>query len=110
MVIKILFFELDFILQTVGAIGVVVFYIVLARLSARMGNGFKLPPYYLWYYVSCIIMELTIPVYVSLRQTPELRTLYFSMLLISNVIAIIVSYRYWWWLKDELLGKQEQGR
>lgn len=107
--------ELDFLLQSIGIIGIIIFYIVLAKLSARMGEGLMLAPYYLWYYVAIIITLLTIPIHVYLHQkyemphsieaTLDLQGLYVSLLLISNVIAITVSFRYWWWLKDEIFNR-----
>lgn len=102
---------LDLLLQSIGIIGIIVFYVVLAKLSARMGEGLMLAPYYLWYYVAIIIASLTIPLHVYLHQKYEmphsmeyldLQGLYISLLLISNVIVILVSFRYWWWLKDEI--------
>jgi hypothetical protein len=108
------------ILQSVGTIGVVVFYIILSRLSARMGEGLRLPPYYRWHYAACIIALSTIPLHLYLHQTYDipdlagssldLQALYISLLLISNIIVILVSFRYWGWLKDELLGKLKGGK
>ncbi len=106
--------ELEFILQSIGVIGVVVFYVVLSKLSARMGEGLKLAPYYKLDYVACIIISLTIPIHAYLHQKYEphsmeyldLQGLYILLLLISNVIVIIVSFRYWWWLKDEILKER----
>jgi hypothetical protein len=103
-------------MQSSGIIGIVIFYIVLAKLSARMGEGLHLPPYYLWYYVSCIIALLAIPVHAYLHQKFTIlhslgvsiysQGIYFSLLLAGNLIAILVSFRYWWWLKDEILSKR----
>lgn len=98
-------------LQSVGTIGVVIFYLVLSRLSARMGEGLRLPRYYRWHYAACIIALSSIPVHLYLHQpglagsSLDLQALYISLLLISNVIVILVSFRYWGWLKDELLGR-----
>jgi hypothetical protein len=85
-----------------------------------MGEGLRLAPYYRWHYAACIIILSTIPVHLYMHQEYEipdltgssldLQVLYVSLLLISNVIVILVSFRYWGWLKDELLGKLEQGR
>lgn len=75
-----------------------------------------LPPYYLWYYVAIIITLLPIPIHAYMLQKYELpqlagyslglEGLYVSLLLISNVIVILVSYRYWWWLKDEIFSNR----
>ena len=95
--------------------GIVIFFIVLAKLSALMGKGMRLPPYYLWYYLAGILTAMTIPVHLFLHQkygSPhsqetviDLQAVYFSFLLLSNIIVIIVSIKYWWWLKDELLDR-----
>ena len=107
--------ETDFVLQSLGIIGIVIFYTVLAKLSALMGKGMRLPPYYLWYYVASLITSFTIPIHLFLHQryeTPhsleyviDLQGIYFSLLLLSNIIVLIVSFKYWWWLKDELLNR-----
>jgi hypothetical protein len=77
-----------------------------------------LAPYYRWYYVASTITLLTIPVHVYLHQESEiphsvesldLQGLYISLLLISNVVAILVSFRYWWWLKDEMWINRSNG-
>ncbi|PWB49853.1 MAG: hypothetical protein C3F06_13610 [Candidatus Methanoperedenaceae archaeon] len=104
--------ELDFLLQSVGTFGIVIFYLILAKLSALMGKGLRLGSYYLWYYVAIIITLLTIPIHLFLHLSYEtihsldadLEVIYVSFLLLSNIIVIIVSIKYWWWLKSELLG------
>ncbi len=104
--------EVDLVLQSVGVIGFIVFYIVLTKLSERMGEGLKLAPYYRLNYAACILTFLTIPLHVYLHQnydmphspeTLDLQGLYVSLLLISNIIVLLVSLRYWIWLKDEIL-------
>lgn len=96
---------------SVGTIGIVIFYLVLARLSARMGKGLGLAPYHLWDYVACIIALSSIYVHAQLhpQSSLDLQGLYISLLLLSNAIVILVSFKYWWWLKDEIVGKTEQG-
>ena len=105
--------ELEFLLQSAGTIGIVIFYIVIAKLSAMMGKGLRLPSHNRWYYAACIMTLLTIPIHLYLHQIYEnphsmesvldLEGLYISFLIMSNVIVIIASSKYWWWLKDELL-------
>lgn len=106
--------ELDFILQSTGTFGIVIFYFILAKLSALMGKGLRLGSYYHWYYVAIIITLLTIPIHLylhmsydtthSMDEALDLEGLYVSFLLLSNIIVIIVSIKYWWWLKNELFG------
>jgi hypothetical protein len=82
-----------------------------------MGRGLGLAPYYLWDYAACIIALSSIYVHAQLHpnygipqsSSLDLQGLYISLLLLSNVIVVLVSFKYWWWLKDELLGKSEQG-
>jgi len=108
--------ELDFLLNFIGIAGVLIFYITLAKLSQRMGEGLRLPPYYRWYYVSCFITLLTIPLHIYLHQnydlslendSLDLQGIYVFMLLLGNVIVILVSIKYWGWLKDEILVKNK---
>ena len=101
---------LDLLLQSIGITGIIVFYIVLAKLSARMGEGLMLPRYYLWDYIACVIIFLTIPAHAYLHiiyEIPhpaplEFQVLYVAMLLTGTIIVILVSLKYWWWLKDEI--------
>lgn len=112
--------EPDVILHSIGIIGIVIFYIVLARLSALMGKGLRLSHFYLWYYVASLLSLLTIPIHLYLHtkyENPHLsgsaldiQSLYFFLFLLSNIIVIIVSFRYWWWLKDELLRNRNRER
>lgn len=79
-----------------------------------MGKGMRLGSYYLLYYVAILITLLTIPIHLyihlnyenihSLGEAIDLEGLYVSFLLLSNMIVIMVSVKYWWWLKRELLG------
>jgi len=84
-----------------------------------MGEGLRLAPYYRWYYVASIITLSSIAVHSYLHQkygilpladsSLDLQGLYISLLLIGNVIVILVSFRYWWWLKDELWVNRNKG-
>ena len=103
---------IEFGLFFLGILGLLVFYTVLARLSIRMGEGMGVPKYYILYYFSILALILTIPqgwsvYYFGNRDSGD--TL-FALLIIGNAIAIAASFKYWWWLKDELLGKQEKER
>lgn len=79
-----------------------------------MGKGMRLGSYHLLYYIAIIITLLTIPIHLyihlnyktmhSFEEAIDLEGLYVSFLLLSNIIVIMVSIKYWWWLKKELLG------
>lgn len=108
---------MDFLLHSIGIAGILIFYIILAKLSERMGEGLRLPPYYRWYYAACIIVLLSIPLHIYLHQNYNIQGLendsfdmqgiYVFMLLLSNVVVILVSIKYWGWLKDEILVKNK---
>lgn len=93
---------IDFILIYIGILGLLILYAVLSHLSARMGEGMRVPKYYLLFYISIIFLIVSIPVVYSTRVEDT----FFALLTLGNVIAIVASYKYWWWLKDELWGKK----
>jgi hypothetical protein len=91
---------IDFIYTYIGILGLLILYAVLSHLSARMGEGMRVPKYYLLFYIAIIFLIVSIPlVYQGAQDT------FFALLTIGNVIAIVASCKYWWWLKDELWGK-----
>lgn len=102
---------LEFILFIIGLSGFITLYTVLAHLSARMGEGLRLPGYYRFYFISIIIAILTVPTGWSVHYLGEKGNgdTLFVLLIIANVIAVAVSYMYWWWLKDEMWLKKIMG-
>lgn len=98
---------IEFGLFFLGILGLLVFYTVLARLSARMGEGMGIPKYWILYYFSILTLILTIPAGWSVHYTgnSDSGDTLFTLLIIGNVVAIAASFKYWWWLKDELLGR-----
>lgn len=103
---------IEFGLFFLGISGLLVFYTVLARLSARMGEGMGITKYCILYYFSILALILTIPVAWSVHYTGNRNSgdTLFALLTTGNVIAIAASFKYWWWLKDELLDKHEKER
>ncbi|MCE8422555.1 MAG: hypothetical protein J5U17_06720 [Candidatus Methanoperedens sp.] len=98
---------LDFVLFFIGILGIFVFYIVLAHLSVRMGEGLGIPKYYVLYFIAILFLILAIPAGWSIyfEGNDGHINILFSLLTIGNIIAISVSYKYWWWLKNELWVK-----
>ncbi|VVB85431.1 Uncharacterised protein [uncultured archaeon] len=98
---------LDFGLFFIGIFGLIVFYIILAHLSARMGAGLGVPGYYLLYFIAILVLILAILAGWSIYLKGNYGHVYilFSLLIIGNIIAIAASYKYWWWLKNELRVK-----
>ena len=93
---------IDFILIYIGILGLLILYAVLSHLSARMGEGMRVPKYYLLFYIAIIFLIVSIPLVYS----PGAEGTFFALLTLGNVIAIVASYKYWWWLKEELWGKK----
>ncbi len=96
---------IDFILIYIGILGLLILYAVLSHLSVRMGEGMRVPKYYLLFYIAIIFLIVSIPSVYSIGEQGS-RDTFFALLTLGNVIAIAASYRYWWWLKDELWGKK----
>ncbi len=96
---------LEFSLFFLGILGLLVFYIALAHLSARMGEGMGVPKYYLLYYFAILVLIMTIPVgwQIHYASSTTSEDTLFALLIIGNSIVLAASYKYWWWLKDELL-------
>jgi len=98
---------LDFGLFFLGILGLFVFYTVLAHLSVRMGEGLRIPRYYVLYFIAILILIMAIPagwqIYFDGNATSI--DILFILLIIGNSIAIAASYKYWWWLKNELWVK-----
>jgi hypothetical protein len=74
-----------------------------------MGEGMSLPRYYLLFYIAILFLIISLPsgwsIYFSGEKDAE--DILFTLLTIGNAIAIGASFKYWWWLKDELWGEKE---
>jgi hypothetical protein len=95
---------LDLSLFYIGILGILIFYFVLIQLSSRMGEGMRLPKYYRLYYLAILAIILAIPlgwsIYYANDRSPE-NTL-FALLTAGNIVAMAASFKYWWWLKNEV--------
>ncbi len=98
---------IDVVLFYAGILGILVFYAVLMHLSARMGEGMHLPKYYLLYYLAIFALILTIPA-VQYAPNDNSGDILFTLLLVGNIIVMAVSFKYWWWLKNEFFGKEDK--
>lgn len=99
---------LDLILIYIGILGLLILYAVLSHLSARMGEGMRVPKYYFLFYIAIIFLIVSIPFVYSMIYSGEQGDddAFFALLTLGNAIAIAASYKYWWWLKDELWRKK----
>jgi len=93
-----------------GISGFIVFYAVLAHLSARMGEGLRLSGYYRLYYIAILVLVMA-ALYGLYRYGDEKGSddMLLILLIVGNVLAVAASYKYWWWLKDELWTKKDKG-
>lgn len=91
----------------IGISGFLIFYAVLAHLSARMGEGLRLPPYYRIYYIA--VLFLVLAAIYGWYNGGGSEDMIMVLLIIGNALAIVASYKYWWWLKDELWMKKDKG-
>ncbi len=98
---------LDFGLFLAGILGFLILFGVLSHLSARMGEGMRITKYYILFYVAILILVIAIPEGLSIYYSAEKssKDTLFALLSLGNVIAIAASFKYWWWLKDELWVK-----
>lgn len=92
-----------------GISGFIVFYAVLAHLSARMGEGLRLSGYYRLYYIAILVLVVA-ALYGWYRYADEKGSdVLLILLIVGNVLTVAASYKYWWWLKDELWIKKDRG-
>lgn len=92
-----------------GISGFLIFYAVLAHLSARMGEGLRLPGYYRIYYIAILFLMSGALYRLYIYNGEVSEDMMMILLIIGNVLAVAASYRYWWWLKDELWIKKDKG-
>jgi uncharacterized membrane protein len=95
----------DDILFFSGILGFLILFVVLSHLSARMGEGMRIKKYYLLFYIAVLILVMTIPAWWSVSYSGDKILL---LLTIGNAVAIAASFKYWWWLKDELRNRGKQ--
>ncbi|HEY9246404.1 MAG TPA: hypothetical protein VIO11_06110 [Candidatus Methanoperedens sp.] len=102
---------IDYVLFSLGILGLIILYVVLGYLSARMGEGMRLPGYYRLYYAAVLALVLALaagwPIYYAGKENSGYFPSY--LMIAGNAIAIAASYKYWWWLRDEILNKNESG-
>ncbi len=101
----------ELVLFLLGILGFAVLYVVLAHLSARMGEGMHISGYYLLYYIAILVLILILPAGWSIYYAGErgLENSLFALLTLGNIVAIAASFKYWWWLKKEILGNKYKG-
>ena len=97
------------VLYLLGISGFLIFYAVLAHLSARMGEGLRLPGYYRIYYIAIFFLMLAAFYGWYMYNGEGSEDMMMIFLIIGNALAVVASHKYWWWLKDELWAKKDKG-
>jgi hypothetical protein len=105
-------------LSPVGTISVMFLFLILARLSEKLGDVTRMPPYYRWFWVGigflgiALISQL-LRISVSLTGQTSYPLLidplfylvtYHLPLAIGITIGLTVAWRYWSWLLTERNG------
>jgi hypothetical protein len=65
-----------------------------------MGEGMHIARYYYLYYLSILLYIIAAILYWG----GDILALLYGLLVIGNCSAALASYKYWSWLKDELVG------
>lgn len=98
---------MDNILAFLGLIGpasVIVALMVIAQLSQRLGAVTKRPSIYRWYYVSVVLVALSVVERLVALIAPNAFStalLYDVPFAAGLVIAVVIAWRYWSWLLSE---------
>jgi hypothetical protein len=94
-----------------GLLGIVMMLFVLGMLSQRMSATTKSKPVYLWFFVSAILVAMSLAArlvnlaynLVDMNTTPTVLWLflYDGLPTVSLLIALIAAWHYWSWLLAE---------
>lgn len=84
-------------------VSIVIFMLVLAYLSSRLGEALKIPAYYkiLYSTAGCIIGALILDVLATIIAAPLFLKIALYIRFLAGLIACIVVFRYWIWVFSE---------
>jgi hypothetical protein len=96
-------------LGTAGTLSLIILFIILARLSERLGAVQKMPASYRYYYVALIFLSIAYLSHLLASFTPSslptwMTSLWFLFfthhlpLMIGVTIGLVVTWHYWSWL------------
>jgi hypothetical protein len=106
------------ILSPVGTISIIFIFLILARLSEKLGAVTRMPPYFRWFwagtgFLAIALISQLVRISVSLtgqtnyqlldNPTFYLVTYHFPMA-IGVTVGLAVTWRYWSWLLTERNG------
>jgi hypothetical protein len=95
--------SLQLLLGLIGPASMIVALIVLALLSQRLGAVTKRAPIYRWFYVSVILIAVSIVARLFAPDALDYRAalLYDVPLALGLTLAVVIAWRYWSWLLSE---------
>lgn len=91
-------------LGLLGPASIVIALVVIAQLSQRLGAVTKRPPIYRWFYVSVVLVALSVVERLVALVIPNAFStdlLYDLPFATGLVIAVVIAWRYWSWLLSE---------
>lgn len=77
---------------------------VLSSLSSRLGAALKIPPYYKLYVLSIVLIAICAFIDSASMNTDIITiplVITTSIRVIASLSALIITYRYWYWLAAE---------
>ncbi len=91
----------------VADVAVMVSMLVLANLSARLGDALKIPPYYRILYVTTalVLAAFALDTFRETLQAPLLDLVAIAMRAAAVVAAAAVCLPYWHWVFREIFGR-----
>lgn len=97
--------ELTAVFSLLGPVSIVILLLALASLSQRLGAVTRRRPYYRLFYVSAVLVALSVALRVLYHAGAGLdgqaALLYDLPLAVGLLIAVVVAWHYWGWLLYE---------
>ncbi|MCC7450480.1 MAG: hypothetical protein IT324_23885 [Anaerolineae bacterium] len=95
--------SLQLLFGLIGPASMIVALIVLALLSQRLGAVTKRAPIYRWFYVSVVLIAVSIVGRLFAPDALDYRAalLYDVPLALGLTLAVVIAWRYWSWLLSE---------
>jgi hypothetical protein len=84
-------------------VSAVIFMIVLAYLSSRLGEALKIPPFYKVLYgtAALVIAASVLDVIAGILPVPASMTISMMVRFAAGCLACLVVLRYWFWVFSE---------
>lgn len=84
-------------------VAMVIFMLVLAHLSSRLGEALRIPPFYKFLFSTAgvTIGALVLDVLASVISVPGFLRIALFLRFFAGIVACIVVLRYWFWVFSE---------